>query len=167
MRAAKEEYEKQLLKSQLIEIQELTFNQISQEIHDNVGQLLSLARIQINIMNESENFNRNMLNEVKENIGNAMTDLRDIARSLNSERIRNASIIEAVVIEMERISKSGVIRARVLAEGVECGMNEQKKFILFRVIQECVQNILKHAGSEGGDDPILLFTARTGGHCPG
>ena len=144
MRMAKEEYEKQLLQSQL-EIQEQTFNQISQEIHDNVGQLLSLARIQINIMNERGCFDRRMLDEIKENIGKAMTDLRDIARSLNSERIRGASIVDAIVIESERINKSGVLRTSVTVEGTECGINEQRKFILFRVIQESLQNILKHA----------------------
>jgi two-component system, NarL family, sensor kinase len=153
MKAAKEEFEKQLLKSQL-EIQEQTFNQISQEIHDNVGQLLSLARIQINIMNESANFDRRMLDEVKANIGKAMVDLRDIARSLNSERIRNASIIEAVGIESERVNKSGIIRTRLAVEGAECGLNEQKKFILFRIIQECLQNILKHAEAK---DVVIRF----------
>ena len=144
MRMAKEEFDKQLLQSQL-EIQELTFNQISQEIHDNVGQLLSLARIQINIMNERGCFDRQMLDEIKANIGKAMTDLRDIARSLNSERIRSASIVETIVIESERINKCGVLRTSVTVEGKECGINERKKFILFRIIQECLQNILKHA----------------------
>ncbi|HUB59614.1 MAG TPA: ATP-binding protein [Puia sp.] len=147
MRVAKEEYEKQLLQSQL-EIQEQTFNQISQEIHDNVGQLLSLARIQINIMNESENFDRQMLDEIKENVGKAMMDLRDIARSLNSDRIRNTTLIEAVAIECERINKSGVLRMCLEVEGAECAIGEQRRFILFRVIQECVQNILKHAGAK-------------------
>jgi two-component system NarL family sensor kinase len=144
MRVAKEEYEKQLLQSKL-EIQEQTFNQISQEIHDNVGQLLSLARIQVNIINERATFDRPMLDEIKDNIGKAMTDLRDISKSLSSERIRYASITESVVIESDRINKSGVVRVNVLIEGKECGIGEQKKFILFRIIQECLQNILKHA----------------------
>jgi hypothetical protein len=159
MKSAKEEYERQLLKSQL-EIQEETFNQISQEIHDNVGQLLSLARIQINIMNESANFNKSMLDEVKENIGKAITDLRDIARSMNSERIQQASIFEAVVMESERVNKSGVIQARVLSEGLERSMNTQKKLILFRIIQECIQNILKHA--EAGEVVIRFCYLPTG-----
>jgi two-component system NarL family sensor kinase len=144
MLAAREEYEKQLLQSQL-EMQEQTFNQISQEIHDNVGQVLSLARIQINIMNESDNFNKDMLNEVKQNIGKAMTDLRDIARSMSSDRVLHADIFEAVLIESERINKSGIIQAKVFFEGTQRSMNEKKKLILFRIIQECIQNILKHA----------------------
>jgi two-component system, NarL family, sensor kinase len=158
MRAARKEFEKQLLQTQL-EIQEQTLSRVSEEIHDNVGQVLSLARIQINIMNESENFNRDMLNEVKENIGQAMTDLRDIARSMNSERVRNVNIFEAVMTEAKRINKSGIIHAGVLTEGPERSMNEQKKLILFRIIQECMQNILKHAEASEIDIRLCYMPA--------
>ena len=144
MQAAKKEYEKQLLQSQL-EIQEQTFSHLSQEIHDNVGQLLTIARIQINIMNERDDFDRVMMNEVKQNIGKAMADLRDIARSMNTDKVRTADLCEAVRSELERISKGGVIQATILTDGVERSIDDQKKLILFRIIQECIQNILKHA----------------------
>ena len=138
------EFKQTLLKSQL-EIQEQTFNHISQEIHDNVGQILSLAKVQINIMQQSNNRSDELLNEVKENVAKAMSDLRDIAKSLSSERIRSMSMVEAVRIETERINKSGIILATVSCEGEERQMDEQRKQILFRIIQECLQNIIKHA----------------------
>lgn len=141
-----ETYKNELLKAQL-EIQEQTFNNISQEIHDNVGQILSLAKVQINIMNESESMSREMLNEVKENVGKAMTDLRDIAKSLSSERIRSLSIHSAVSNEAERINKSGISQVTVSVDGDELKMNEQKKLILFRIIQESLQNSIKHANA--------------------
>jgi len=137
-------FQQEILRSQL-EIQEQTFSNISQEIHDNVGQILSLAKVQINIMNESDNMNGAMLNDVKENVSKALADLRDIAKSLSSERIRNMSIVDAVRLETERINKSGFINATVLSEGEERNTEVQKKLILFRIIQECLQNIIKHA----------------------
>jgi two-component system, NarL family, sensor kinase len=137
-------FQEEILRTQL-EIQEQTFNHISQEIHDNVGQILSLAKVQINIMQQSDNRSDELLNEVKENVAKAMSDLRDIAKSLSSERIRSMSMVEAVRIETERISKSGTILATVSCEGEERQMDEQKKQILFRILQECLQNIIKHA----------------------
>ncbi|HMG69410.1 MAG TPA: ATP-binding protein [Chitinophagaceae bacterium] len=141
-----EKFKAEILNAQL-EIQEQTFNHISQEIHDNVGQILSLAKVQINIMNESEDMNREMLNEVKQNIGKAMIDLRDIAKSLNSDHIRALNIHSAVSNEAARLNKSGIVHVDVLMEGAERKINEQRKLILFRIIQEGMQNIIKHAGA--------------------
>ena len=140
------EFEQTLLRTQL-EIQEQTFNDISQEIHDNVGQILSLAKVQINIMTESDNMSREMLNDVKNNVGKAMSDLRDIAKSLSSERIKTLTIHSAVFNEAERISKSGIIRIQVKVEGQQREMNQQKKLVLFRIVQESMQNIIKHANA--------------------
>ena len=137
-------FNEQLLKSQL-EIQEQTFNDISQEIHDNVGQILSLAKVQINIMTEGNEMNPEMLNDVKNNIGKAMSDLRDIAKSLNNERIKSLTIHSAVFNEAERISKSGIIAVKVNVDGEQKEMNQQKKLVLYRIVQESMQNIIKHA----------------------
>lgn len=137
-------FQQQLLQSQL-EIQEQTFNDISQEIHDNVGQILSLAKVQINIMTEGNEMNAAMLNDVKNNVGKAMNDLRDIAKSLSNERIKNLTIHAAVLNETERISKSGVIGVKVNVDGQQREMNQQKKLVLFRIVQESMQNIIKHA----------------------
>src|SRR5579871_1946024 len=139
-------FQQELLRTQL-EIQEQTFNHISQEIHDNVGQILSLAKVQINIMNESDNLNKGMLNEVKENVGKAMSDLRDIAKSLSTERIRNMSIHTVVSNEADRINKSGFGYVHVAMEGTEREMSDHKKLILFRIIQESLQNCIKHASA--------------------
>ena len=139
-------FQQQLLQTQL-EIQEQTFNDISQEIHDNVGQILSLAKVQINIMTEGNEMNPEMLIDVKNNIGKAMSDLRDIAKSLSSERIKTLTIHSAVFNEAERISKSGIIRIQVNVNGEQKEMNQQKKLVLFRIVQESMQNIIKHANA--------------------
>ena len=81
------DFNQQLLQSQL-EMQEQTFNIISTEIHDNVGQILSLAKVQLNIIDQGEMLDRSLLADAKESVSKAMIDLRDIAKSLNSERIK-------------------------------------------------------------------------------
>jgi len=98
-------------------------------------------------MNETENISREMLNEVKENIGKAMSDLRDIAKSLSTDRIRSLTIQDAVAIEAERITKSGVAVVNIEAEGTERPIADHKKLILFRIIQESLQNCIKHANA--------------------
>lgn len=152
-------FNEQLLQSQL-EMQEQTFNTISKEIHDNVGQLLSLAKVQVNIIEQSETIDRSMLAEVKESIGKAMIDLRDIAKSLNSDRIRLSSLIEMSNHELQRINRLGIIQASLLVEGKEENIAEQKKLIILRILQESLQNILKHAKA----NKIEVFYKFSGEH---
>lgn len=139
-------FEKQLLESKL-EIQEQTFDMISQEIHDNVGQILSLAKVQLGIIEQRHLFEGDLVSNVKESISQAMTELRDIAKSLSSERMQLLSLPESIAQEIRRINRSGIIKATVSVEGVEKNIPDQQKLIAFRMVQEGFQNIIKHAGA--------------------
>lgn len=138
------QYGEQLLQSRL-EMQEQTFDTISQEIHDNVGQLLSLAKLQLSIVEQNEVTDKTLITDIKSNVGNALTDLRDIAKSLSTSRIQELTLLQAVEQELQRIARSGVIKCNVEVSGNEQQVAEQKKIIIFRIVQESLQNILKHA----------------------
>lgn len=139
----KSNFQRELLKTQL-EIQEQTFQNISQEIHDNVGQTLSLAKVQANTMEQETILNTSLLKDVKESISKAMADLRDIAKSLNSDHIRLCSLAEATNHELQRISKLN-IKTMLKVEGQELQLPEQTKMIVLRIMQECLHNVLKHS----------------------
>lgn len=127
------------------EIQQLTLNNISQEIHDNVGQLLSLAKMQLNLIAESPEKNPQLIDETKDNISKAMSDLRDLAKGMSSDRIRVLGLYDSVTQEAERISRAGSLSVEVSSEGERKEPDHQKQLVIFRVIQECFQNIIKHA----------------------
>ncbi len=127
------------------EIQQLTLNNISQEIHDNVGQLLSLAKMQLNLIAEATEKNPQLIEETKENISKAMSDLRDLAKGMSSDRIRVLGLYDSVTQEAERISRAGSLSVEVSSEGERKEPDHQKQLVIFRVIQECFQNIIKHA----------------------
>jgi signal transduction histidine kinase len=127
------------------EIQQLTLNNISQEIHDNVGQLLSLAKMQLNLIAESPEKNMQLVAETKENISKAMSELRDLAKGLSSDRIKILGLYDSVIQEAERISRAGTLRVEVTSNGEKQEPDHQKQLVIFRVIQECFQNIIKHA----------------------
>ena len=138
------EFSEQLLQSQ-IEIQEQTFNAISNEIHDNVGQILSLAKVQLNIIDQKETLDRTILTDAKESVSKAITDLRDIAKGLNSDMIGQTDLHEIIEQELHRINRSGLLTTHTRLEGEVKSLVQQKKLIIFRMIQECLQNIIKHS----------------------
>ncbi len=127
------------------EIQQVTLNNISQEIHDNVGQLLSLTKMQLNLIEQKLGEENSLIKEAKSNISSAMTDLRDLAKGMSSDRIRLLGLYDSVVQEAARISKTGNLQVQVSASGNKWEPEHQKQLVLFRVIQECFQNVIKHA----------------------
>ena len=83
-----EGFERTLLQTQL-EIQESTFTQISEEIHDNIGQMLSLVRINLNRI--SSDSSQQQIDETDELLGKAIVDLRNLSHTLNSNFMKNYS----------------------------------------------------------------------------
>src|SRR5688572_14771016 len=76
--ALRDSFERQLLQARL-EVQEHIFKEISGEIHDNVGQLLSLAKVQLNVIDQRNVLDKAMLLDIKSNVSTALADLREIA----------------------------------------------------------------------------------------
>jgi signal transduction histidine kinase len=128
-------------------IQEQTLNHVSQEIHDNVGQLLSLVRMQLNQVAAKGGTEDQLIADAQENIGRAMRDLRDMARGMSSDRIKLLGLFGSVEQEAQRIQRSGSCEVSTQCEGPIQSMEHQKEIILFRVIQESLQNVFKHASA--------------------
>lgn len=128
-------------------IQEQTLNHVSQEIHDNVGQLLSLVRMQLNQVAAKGDTENQLITDAQENIGRAMRDLRDMARGMSSDRIKLLGLFGSVEQEAQRIRRSGSCEVSAQCKGTIQSMDHQKEIILFRVIQESLQNVFKHASA--------------------
>jgi two-component system, NarL family, sensor kinase len=141
------EYDKQLLQTQL-EIQEQTLKNISQEIHDNVGQVLSLAKLNLNMMDMARpELLQGKIDNTLSQVTKAINDLRDLSKSFNSDTIIAQGLIKAIAFELEIIHKSGSHHTEFRITGNSGQLEPQKELILFRIVQEALHNIIKHAGA--------------------
>jgi two-component system, NarL family, sensor kinase len=139
------QFSQTLLQTQL-EIQEQTLKNISQEIHDNIGQVLSLAKLNINTMSgASAEVLEEKISTSKELISKAIHDLRDLSRSLNTDYIIEVGLLYAVQYEMELMSKAGVCTTQLSMHGDSYRLEPNKELIIFRIVQEVFHNIIKHA----------------------
>lgn len=135
-------FESTLLKSQL-EIQEQTFRNISQEIHDNIGQALSLAKLNLNTINNQNINDKIALTEGL--LSKAIADLRDLSKSLNGEKITDLGLQAAVHHELTLIEKAVHMSTSIEGGDLELLLDDRQVIIVFRMIQEVLNNILKHA----------------------
>lgn len=136
------EFEQTLLKSQL-EIQEHTFNEISSEIHDNIGQVLSLVRINLNTLRVPHEADK--LELMDELMGKAIGDLRSLSHSLNAGYIRNNGWVVPVSKLLNDLQKSGRYQTSMDVEENLPTLGSDKPIILFRMLQEVINNIIRHA----------------------
>ncbi len=136
-------FEQEKLKSRL-ETQEETFNHISQEIHDNIGQILSLVRLQLNMLGPHPQEEK--INETDELLGKAITDLRTLSHSLHTNKIKNTGIEEAIRQSLEILRKSGYTTYFNCPIPTNT-INEEGAVIVYRMVQEALGNIVKHANA--------------------
>ena len=146
----KTDFDKTILKSRL-EIQEETMQHLSREIHDNIGLSLTLSKLNLNTLTrENEDIDKEKINNSIHLIGKAIADLSNISRSLNSDLINNNGLIRTLEEEISRIQKSTLIKFDLKISGTTRFLDNQKELIIFRIIQESINNIIKHSGAKNG-----------------
>lgn len=137
--------EKLILQTE-IEIQEQTFQFISMEIHDNITQVLSLAKLHLNCLELSKNpENLTRLNNSKELISKSLIDLSSLSKSLDSDIIDSHGLIHAVEYEIERWKKFSKNTIELEVSTTIQFMDKQKELLIFRIIQEALNNVIKYA----------------------
>lgn len=142
---SRKDFQQTLLQTQ-IEIQDQTLQTISQEIHDNIGQVLSLAKLTISEVEVQQEKNIIKLSSAEKLLSKAIKDLRDISKSLNSDSIEQIGLIKALQNEIDIINKSEV-QFELKISGKSFQLVPQQQLIVFRMIQECINNIIKHSQS--------------------
>jgi two-component system, NarL family, sensor kinase len=160
----KEEYEQEVLRSQL-EIQEETMKTIAQELHDNIGQSLSVIKLWMAIAPidpEHEAFEG--VQNSKELLHKVIRDMADLTKSLHTDRISDIGLSEAIKFDLATIRRAGILKIQFNLEGEEFHFPDQKSIFIFRMYQEIMNNIIKHSQAVNamvsvnyyGDDIFVL-----------
>ncbi len=140
--------EKEILEAQL-EIQEQTLKNISQEIHDNIGQTLSLAKLNLNTINMDQSTHiEEKIYTSKELVSKAILDLRSLSKTLNTDSVLAAGLLKAIEFELTVLDKAGVYKTDLKITGTPVIAHPQKELIIFRIFQEALNNIIKHSKAE-------------------
>lgn len=151
-------HQKELLFNQL-EIQTQTMQQIGREIHDNIGQKLTLASIytqQLAFENKAPQINDKIEN-ISTIINQSLVELRQLSKSLTDNTIEDSSIIELIKKECKKINnlkKCNVLFQNDLKFSIE---SYQVKSVLYRIVQEFLQNSLKHSNCKN----VEIFIKKT------
>lgn len=132
----------------IIDAKELERSDIGKELHDNVNQLLGATRLYLD-MARKDGANRELyLNRSSEYTLTAIEEIRKLTKGLTADAIKNFGLFEAIrnickdTMEMNPIKIS--YRLDLLIENM---VNDKFKLNVYRIMQEQLNNILKHAGA--------------------
>ena len=102
----KKKFDKEINNLQ-VEIREETLRNISWELHDNIGQMLTLAKIQLQSVE-----NNDKISEVKDSIGNILNEVRALSKTINPEFIKQIILLEATKLEVDRFNRLNYIKSK-------------------------------------------------------
>ena len=147
--AKKKLHKKELLEMQ-IEIQAQTMKHIGREIHDSIGQKLTLAGLytQHLMLNPKASDVRSETNEISEIIYQSLKELRELSKSLTSDAVQKQSLNDLIKGECRRINNLKECEVNFINTFKAEVTSYQVKSILFRVTQEFLQNSIRHSGCE-------------------
>jgi signal transduction histidine kinase len=137
------QFENQLLLSR-VEVQEQTFQLIGKELHDNVGQLLSTARMLLGLTERSMDKPPDTLLTANETVAEAIAQLRSLSKSLDKEWLEQFNFSENLQYEIDRINSGRNVQA-IYNNQYVVPLKPDEQIILFRIVQEAIQNAVKHA----------------------
>ncbi len=142
-----EEKNKQQLVQSRLEVEEQTKLYIARELHDNIGTLSSLIKINLNLISSAgtEEKRSELLSESTDLIKTLITDVKQLSLSLNTDRITKMSISKAIQLETTRLQKLNLFIVEYSCEGDEWPIPGDKQIVLYRICQELLHNIIKHA----------------------
>ena len=146
----KKKFDKEINNLQ-VEIREETLRNISWELHDNIGQMLTLAKIQLQSVE-----NNDKISEVKDSIGNILNEVRALSKTINPEFIKQINLLEATKLEVDRFNRLNYIKSKLKVQGHIYQIPNNVEIVIFRILQEFFSNTIKHSQASNLDIEIFF-----------
>jgi len=136
--------EKQLqveFSKQLIHSQEQERKRIASELHDSLGQdLLVIKNLALMNKNKDEQFD-----EISKSAGLAIDEMRRISYNLHPYQLDRLGLTKAINSMFSNIEGTSKINFEITIEDIDNLFSKEQEINIFRIVQECVNNIIKHS----------------------
>jgi two-component system, NarL family, sensor kinase len=144
-----EQDQQKMLLNASIRLQEEERQRIAADLHDDAGPLLATARLYLNenLVNLDKTTQLQSIYNAKQIIDDTIQLIRNISHSLMPPTLKNFGLESAVNDLFQKISGAGTMNASCRFHDYRERMAPEKELIIFRVIQELVNNILKHSNA--------------------
>jgi PAS domain S-box-containing protein len=154
----------------VIGAQEKERNELSAELHDNVNQLLAASILYLKTAQKQEVIKENLITQSLDFVQKAVDELRNISRNLTPSELKMNGLSAALKVFAEKLHIPKTFEVKlVIRELNETKINQSLKLTIYRIVQEVINNTLKHANANeviihlSGPRNILKLTVKDNG----
>lgn len=137
----------------MIEGQEKERQRIANDLHDDLGGLMATVKLHFNALMEKQT--PELYTKTNALIDEAYNKVRTVAHAKNSGVIAKQGLLKAINEMAEKISASNKLMIEVIDHGLENRLENSLELTIFRIIQELITNVIKHANAS---DITIHFT---------
>jgi signal transduction histidine kinase/ligand-binding sensor domain-containing protein len=123
---------------ELIQSQESERKKIANDLHDSVGQLLLFVKNKLQL---SGNKDAELVNE----LDSALNEVREISKQLHPYQLEKFGLTKAIELLSNKAGESSDVFFSEDLENADGLLNKNQELAIYRVIQECVNNVIKHS----------------------
>lgn len=162
-----EEKYQRLLTEQMITVQEREREWIGRELHDNVGQVLTTVKLYLETAAQQDN--NPLIPRSMQLINSSITEIRNLSHQLSAPTLGTRSLIDSINAIIETFAFSTKLRFEFDHKGYTRPVVMSQKLALYRILQEQLSNIIKHAGATkvwitlSQDEGEVILTVRDNG----
>lgn len=144
-----EQAQQKILLNASIRLQEEERQRIAADLHDDAGPLLATARLYLseNLVNQDKATQLQSIYQTRQILDDTIQLIRNISHSLMPPTLKNFGLESAVNDLFQKISGSGSINASSRFHDYKERLKTEKELIVFRIVQELINNTLKHSNS--------------------
>ena len=141
--------QRKMLAKKLIDLLEKDRRQVAMELHDHVGQILTtlkmdLETIEARVKRIKPPFDA-PIEGAQKKVLEAISYIRNIAYELRPSMLDDLGLVPCVRTLVENIAETTKLKIHFYAKGVPKRLNEEKELGFYRIAQEAINNIIKHA----------------------
>jgi PAS domain S-box-containing protein len=134
----------------LIEAQEEERTRIARELHDDIGQQMSILCINLETVRanlpSSDVAARNRVDEVIGSASDLVTDVHELSHRLHSSKLQYLGLEAACASFCKELSEQQKVKIDFHAYGIPNTLSSEVSLCLFRILQEALHNAVKHSG---------------------
>ncbi|MGH7445269.1 MAG: sensor histidine kinase [Longimicrobiales bacterium] len=123
---------------------------IARELHDGTAQTLAALRVRLRLARSAPDSAKRMamLEEISEEIGAAMDEVRRMARGLRPPALDMLGLAPAIESHARTMADAGALRLELALEGDARALTPEAELAVYRIVQEALSNVVRHAGAQ-------------------